>query len=688
MDLDLDPDWEGSFQGDETAEGEGEGEEDMQDRPMTEMTDAQEIGDAAAGVYASEPGSILGTPRSEVHSTMSVDKRTGMEKKVCELLGVPTVLTALVRPVSASDQRMKSLVSCALTLKIDGTRTVLLIGPNRVEAILHGENHVIQEGAFVADVDTVSVVDCELHHSKDIYAFDMLMFDNRDIRHRTLIERLDLMSRRIPASVHVKPYKLASTVDDAKVCAQSLLEQKTDEFDGIIVLNSTDPYWVPPLKWKEEITCDFLLESASNGDGFVLLSETTPQQSAARGQWTRGNSGYGDSTRQGKQQSERSSSSWQGNGHENAKTRRPVKLVPRVRKVQLKHNASHRGGWSQKDSASSSYQRGSATQGMPSMRPYLEVFREKGEIVHVRPSKATLEKLGIKGEIRRNDCLICECRRGKKGGWSLRNRRFDRKKPNATHVVKQNVQLAIDRCTTRSWLLRSLPLQNDFHLFLRWMEVAVRCCVMQNAQRQDKVVELGSISLRHFRQGSFGTLTMIEKSERRHDPRLLENPRFNGTASYSKDDLTGETTCDRLLSFFTVNDFFASADTLLNFVRTIAKAGPRSFSGLMWTASGGPVSVPGRYSLKLGAIPEAQTSQGTGTSPFYRFGQKLSLQLSAAEIVDTFVPDLEVLKSMMSDVDYAFRVMEEQPVASTMNGCPLSYSPLAAKLCAFAFVKV
>ena len=622
------------------------------------------------------------------------DSRSAMEREVCEILRVSSALGALVRPITASPPRMRSLVACALTLKIDGTRTLLLVSDHRVEAIVHGETHVIVDGEFVPGRHAVSVIDCELHQTKSIYAFDMLVFDGRDVRHRTLVERLHLMSCRLPPSVTPKPYKFASSTEDAKVCALSLLEQKTDDHDGIIVLNTTDPYWLPPLKWKEHITCDFLLETAANRDGFVLLTDTHP---ATRG----GGGGGGPGDVPGRDPQEvTSSASWDRVTASASKKgcvlvakgkwSRREQPSARPRNVQLKANVrSKMKNWHAPSGGTWAARRN----GTGTKQPYPQVYREKGEVVRVRPGAAALVRLGLDKDedISRSDGIVVECRRGR-SGWTLRNVRPDRKRPNSTRVVQQNVQLALERCTSRSWLLRSLPLQNDFHIFLRWVEACVRCCVAQEPGREDDaVVELGSSSLRHFGRGSFSTLKMYERDEKRHDVRLIRGARYRDRVSYVAGDFSGDVRCDRLLSFFTLNDYFGSYEELKDFVRAVAKAEPRSFSGLAWTADGGPVSAPGRYALRLGDKPECPQAvlgcAGAGAAPSFRFGQKLSLQLTAAEILNTYVPDMEVLKSLLGDVDYGFRSIEELPLATALNGCPASYAPLGAKLALFTFVR-
>ncbi len=59
------------------------------------------------------------------------------------------------------------------------------------------------------------------------------------------------------------------------MCALVQFEEKDKKCDGFILLNTMDPYDGPPLKCKDHVTCDFLLESAaySNAGTFVILAE-------------------------------------------------------------------------------------------------------------------------------------------------------------------------------------------------------------------------------------------------------------------------------------------------------------------------------------------------------------------------------------------------------------------------------
>lgn len=199
------------------------------------------------------------------------DLSVSLEREACEILNVNHAVDALVRPMPATAQKLKSLVSFTCTLKLDGKRCLVLYNSNCVEALFFNEPKAIvrQNGKFE---HLVSVIDCE-YHEGNYYALDMLVFENKDIRHHTLYERLEKMKGHAPPEVSLKPYRTTNIYDNARVCVQALYEQKSDDHDGVIMMNVTDPYWTQPLKFKEYVTCDFILEAAANGDGFVLLYE-------------------------------------------------------------------------------------------------------------------------------------------------------------------------------------------------------------------------------------------------------------------------------------------------------------------------------------------------------------------------------------------------------------------------------
>ena len=253
----------------------------------------------------------------------------------------------------------------------------------------------------------------------------MLLFDGKDIRYKTLFDRLRLMNSRLPQNVRMKPYRFASSEEDARVAAQALFEEKTKECDGIIVLNSTDSYEVAPIKYKDAVTCDFMLESAAGGKvgTFVLLAEQI----------------YDGASKWHKQYNEK-----------------------RGVNIRLK--------W--KNSA----------------RPKrLQVFRYQGSVVYVRITHAQRRKFGLPDTILRSDAIVAEFRKTK-NSWLIVKLRPDRKRPNNISVVTKNMEIAQN--STRASFLRSLPLQNDFHICQRWLEACARCVTAQCVKCKT-IVEIG-----------------------------------------------------------------------------------------------------------------------------------------------------------------------------------------------------
>ena len=63
------------------------------------------------------------------------------------------------------------------------------------------------------------------------------------------------------------------------------LQAPGERSDGLILVDTLQPYWVPPFKFKTDVTSDFLLESESRGEGYVLLvhHRNAPPQPFLRG---------------------------------------------------------------------------------------------------------------------------------------------------------------------------------------------------------------------------------------------------------------------------------------------------------------------------------------------------------------------------------------------------------------------
>lgn len=645
----------------------------------------------------------------------------------------------LSRPVSATPNRMKSLAACALALKIDGTRAMVFVSSGgRVEALIGSEQSTTLIGSdsapFDPSVHKLSVLDCELHPNGTFFAFDMLLYDDCDIRHRTLSERVELAGRRMPTFLRAKPYRIASSAEDSRVCARALLEQLTDDCDGIIVLNSTDPYWTSPIKFKENLTCDFLLEGAANGDGFVLYSESTtdaPAEVAAPGRWVWPS--------QTSRMESSSSAGWSEafSSRENWSPLPPPPPPPLAcSTVRLKSNSGSgkgaKGGKGGKGRTATPVKSKCGGRSWPgdgaaakrnSSRFVVRRDGPKGEVARLRPPQTLLSKLDIRADIQRDDACVVECSRTKKGSWTLKRRRQDRKKPNSTRVVEQNVALANSCCTSISWFLKALPLQNEVHAFMRWVEACERCVISQSESSNHRVALLSTLSQKHQKQLEnmflssgggggrpassvvfYGSHAAACRPYRQRNNRAKQ-PRFE----YVRATFDGIRKCDRVFSFFTLYPFFESREKLRELALAVAASGASEFSGLMWSGEGGDLHSSGRFSVKVGE-EAASTSGPTGSPPppvgftaptaatcvdpdrsdmvSAKLGRRMTLQLPHGHSHHLlYVPSMEALAQAFAEVEYVARAVERMPAPVEMNGCPQPYERLGERLLHFHFVR-
>ena len=200
------------------------------------------------------------------------------------LLGVNPLWHALVRPVSASSVRLQAIASPAVTLKINGVRLILVISEHE-EAIvvrMSGEESRRSEiGPAPPGAIPLTVVDCEERAGK-LHALDVLVVAGRDVRFLPLEARLEALSLATPEGLSLKPYDyLPRECAPGREAPEALMRRALSAMkahkslaDGLIILDAADPYWIPPLKFKPVLTCDFILESARHSDDYVILVVT------------------------------------------------------------------------------------------------------------------------------------------------------------------------------------------------------------------------------------------------------------------------------------------------------------------------------------------------------------------------------------------------------------------------------
>jgi hypothetical protein len=202
-----------------------------------------------------------------------------LDTECCMLLRVPRLWNALARPVPASPSRIQALESPAVTLKLDGVRVLLLLGTGAASTLRAANQTAVVAVGLAAppEAEPLTAVDCEERGGK-LYALDALVVAGRDVRALPLEARLQRLAGALPVGVNIKPYEFLRTAVAGRSAVEALISKATDELerhansaDGLILVDAADPYWVPPLKFKLRLTCDFLLESSRGSDNYVLL---------------------------------------------------------------------------------------------------------------------------------------------------------------------------------------------------------------------------------------------------------------------------------------------------------------------------------------------------------------------------------------------------------------------------------
>lgn len=160
-----------------------------------------------------------------------------------------------------------------MTPKFDGCRALVLLDAAGAELErASGESEQVNcspeegRGLWVLDAETVD----DLH-----WVFDVLVADSLDVRGLPLPDRLRRIDAlgQLPPSLRRKHYEVATCQADLapllrRVASRAVSRQRCD---GLILVDTIEPYWRPPYKFKTTVTSDFLLESEAQGEGYVLL---------------------------------------------------------------------------------------------------------------------------------------------------------------------------------------------------------------------------------------------------------------------------------------------------------------------------------------------------------------------------------------------------------------------------------
>ena len=177
------------------------------------------------------------------------------------------LVNQLPRPVTLTAQNIHSLVTPCLTEKLDGVRHLLVISPegtyalNMLGEILHVSTYATRSTTTIYDAEKVDDI---------YYWFDVLFSDDVDIRHLPLYTRLKAGKVHILDCMKEKAYSIGKSPKAIRNIISSFQVQNR-KTEGYILLNMTDHYSVPPLKFKYNITCDFLVAYAHGTEEEVIL---------------------------------------------------------------------------------------------------------------------------------------------------------------------------------------------------------------------------------------------------------------------------------------------------------------------------------------------------------------------------------------------------------------------------------
>jgi len=171
-------------------------------------------------------------------------------------------------------QRLMDLMDPCVTLKLDGTRTLIVRERGEWQAHTLISAKVIQGQPCVstASASKFSALDAEFVHGH-YYVFDTLFVDGVDVRHLPLRARLREARTCLPSCASMKRYFWADATDSSlgnvvkrlAHCNPKLVDGTVvDPIEGFIFLSASAPYDATPLKFKFEMTYDFAVVPSEN----------------------------------------------------------------------------------------------------------------------------------------------------------------------------------------------------------------------------------------------------------------------------------------------------------------------------------------------------------------------------------------------------------------------------------------
>lgn len=183
---------------------------------------------------------------------------------------VEALLGELPRPEPATAERLAALVCPCVTVKLDGTRTLVVVSSRGVHAHTLREIHCLastcdRTSAFSA-FDTEEV-------SGHFYVFDALFVNGVDVRHLPLRARLREAGTCLPAKCSLKRYYWGAD-PSMQVTIQRLVGKRlrladgsyVHPLEGFVFTSLSSSYHEAPIKFKFHITCDFLIVSTDTDD--------------------------------------------------------------------------------------------------------------------------------------------------------------------------------------------------------------------------------------------------------------------------------------------------------------------------------------------------------------------------------------------------------------------------------------
>lgn len=188
-----------------------------------------------------------------------------------ELLQLVSALVAtLPKPRGATAGRLQRLLDPCVTIKLDGTRALLVWDGRNYwsHTVLGAERLQVETKLDRSDwFSAFSALDAELIDSH-FYVFDALFVKGVDVRHLPLMNRLREARAYLPPCASMKRYYYGSApslIETVKKLERSKPKMadgnRLDSIEGFILGSLNAPYEWAPLKFKYSVTYDFVVAS-------------------------------------------------------------------------------------------------------------------------------------------------------------------------------------------------------------------------------------------------------------------------------------------------------------------------------------------------------------------------------------------------------------------------------------------